>query len=155
MMVGDNMTKLSREEEEELVVPEFDAGEIVVVMQIVPTSSCGGRGDQEDTSRAVSGRTAAVVTMGEDCGCLGVHSICFIWKLPTCNEIAPKLQTLALLLYFHLNIHVSFSCCALASASASLVSFDLKRLIRSHVFQFSSEVACRLCTKDVGFSKSS
>jgi hypothetical protein len=41
-MVGDNMTKLSREEEEELVVPAFDAVEIVVVvMKIVPTSSCG------------------------------------------------------------------------------------------------------------------
>jgi hypothetical protein len=45
MMVGDNMTNISREEEEELVVPEFDAVEIVVVMKIVPTSSCGGRGN--------------------------------------------------------------------------------------------------------------
>jgi hypothetical protein len=46
------MTNLSRaEEEEELVIPEFDAVEIlVVVMKIVPTSSCSGRGDQEDTS---------------------------------------------------------------------------------------------------------
>jgi hypothetical protein len=56
---------------------------VVVVMKIVPTSSYGGRGDQEDTSRAVSGRTAAVVTMGENCGCLGVHSINYMWKLPT------------------------------------------------------------------------
>jgi hypothetical protein len=45
-MVVDNMTKISQEEEEELVVPEFDAVEIVVVvMQIVPTSSCDGRGN--------------------------------------------------------------------------------------------------------------
>jgi hypothetical protein len=91
-------------------------------MKIVPTSSCGSRGDQEDTSRAVSGRTASVLTMGEECCCLGVHSINFIWKLPIRSEIAPKLQTLALLLNFHLNIHTSFSCGA--SASASLVGFD-------------------------------
>jgi hypothetical protein len=102
MMVGDNMTKISRKEEEGLVVPEFDAVEFVEVMKIAPTSSCGG--------------TAAVVTMGEDCCCLGVHSISFIWKLPHRSEIAPKLQTLVLLLNFHLNIHVS--------ASAPLVGFD-------------------------------
>jgi hypothetical protein len=35
MMVGDNMTKLSRVEEEELVVPEFDAVVFVVVVMIV------------------------------------------------------------------------------------------------------------------------
>jgi hypothetical protein len=42
------------------------------------------------------------------------------------SEIAPKLQTLALCLNFHLNIHVSLSCGALASVSASapLVGFD-------------------------------
>jgi hypothetical protein len=46
MMVGDNMTKISQEEEEELVIPEFDAVEIVVaVMQIVPTSSCSSKGN--------------------------------------------------------------------------------------------------------------
>jgi hypothetical protein len=75
----------------------------------------------------VSGRTAAVVTMGEDCGCLGIHSISFIWKLPTCNEIAPKLQALALLLNFHENTHTWFSYCA--SASVSLVGFNVKQLI--------------------------
>jgi hypothetical protein len=45
------------------------------------------------------------------------------------SEIAPKLQTLALCLNFHLNIlYISFSCGALASvsasASASLSGFD-------------------------------